>query len=207
MRSNTQVATAASNSPSISVTVCLPGDADGDLTIVPAADLPLKGAPNAQICLLPIVAGFVGADTMACVLSTRIYESEELRALVDIGTNGEVVMGSRDRLMACSAPAGPALEGAQIRHGMRGAMGAIEDVTIDGDVHCGVIGAVPAIGICGSGLIDACAKMVTVGVMDASGKLRNNFSRGSGSQRRAGQSVSGRCRIGSRRRGRAFGVP
>ena len=140
--------------------------------VLPAADLPLKGAPNAQICLLPIVAGFVGADTMACVLSTRIYDSEELRALVDIGTNGEVVMGSRDRLMACSAPAGPALEGAQIRHGMRGAMGAIENVTIDGDVHCGVIGAVPAIGICGSGLIDACAKMVSAGVMDASGKLR-----------------------------------
>ena len=147
-----------------------PAVSDG--IVVAAGDLPLKAAPNAQVCLLPIVAGFVGADTMACVLATRIDESEALRALVDIGTNGEVVMGSKDRLMACSAPAGPALEGAQIRHGMRGAIGAIEDVRIDEDVHCGVIGSAPAAGICGSGLIDACAKMVGAGVMDASGLLR-----------------------------------
>ena len=147
-----------------------PAVSDG--IVVPASELPLKAAPNAQVCLLPIVAGFVGADTMACVLATRIYESDELRALVDIGTNGEVVMGSKDRLMACSAPAGPALEGAQIRHGMRGAMGAVEAVTIDDDVHCDVIGSARAIGICGSGLIDACAKMIASGVMDGSGRLR-----------------------------------
>ena len=147
-----------------------PAVSDG--IVVPANELPLKAAPNAQVCLLPIVAGFVGADTMACVLATRIYESDELRALVDIGTNGEVVMGSKDRLMACSAPAGPALEGAQIRHGMRGAMGAVEAVTIDEDVHCDIIGAARAIGICGSGLIDACAKMIASGVMDGSGRLR-----------------------------------
>ena len=102
--------------------------------VLPAKELPLKAVPNAQVCLLPLVAGFVGADTMACVLATRIYESKEVRALVDIGTNGEVVMGNRDRLMACSAPAGPALEGAQIRHGMRGALGAIEKVSIGDDL-------------------------------------------------------------------------
>ena len=140
--------------------------------VVSAGELPLKSAPNAHVCLLPIVAGFVGADTMACVLATRIYESEELRALVDIGTNGEVVMGSKHRLMACSAPAGPALEGAQIRHGMRGAMGAVEAVTIDDDVHCDVIGSTRAVGICGSGLIDACAKMMGAGVLDGTGRLR-----------------------------------
>ena len=146
-----------------------PAVSDG--IVVPAGELPLKAAPNAQVCLLPIVAGFVGADTMACVLATRIYASEELRALVDIGTNGEVVMGSKDRLMACSAPAGPALEGAQIRHGMRGAMGAIEAVRIDDEVHCSVIGSTRAVGICGSGLIDACAKMVEAGVIDGMGRL------------------------------------
>ena len=146
-----------------------PAASDG--IVVPAGELPLKAAPNAQVCLLPIVAGFVGADTMACVLATRIYASDELRALVDIGTNGEVVMGSKDRLMACSAPAGPALEGAQIRHGMRGAVGAVEAVRIDDDVHCSVIGAARAIGICGSGLIDACAKMVGAGVIDGMGRL------------------------------------
>ena len=145
-----------------------------DPLVFPAADLPIKAAANAQICLLPIVAGFVGADTMACLLATRIYESDEIRALVDIGTNGEVVMGSKDKLMACSAPAGPALEGAQIRHGMRGAVGAIERVSIDGDVACAVIGDAPAIGICGSGLVDAVAKMIDAGVMDSSGLLKRD---------------------------------
>ena len=146
-----------------------PAVSDG--IVVPAGELPLKAAPNAQVCLLPIVAGFVGADTMACVLATRIWASDELRALVDIGTNGEVVMGSKDGLMACSAPAGPALEGAQIRHGMRGAVGAVEAVRIDDDVHCSVIGSARAVGICGSGLIDACAKMAGAGVIDGTGRL------------------------------------
>jgi uncharacterized 2Fe-2S/4Fe-4S cluster protein (DUF4445 family) len=109
---------------------------------------------------------------MACVLATRIYESEEIRALVDIGTNGEVVMGSKDRLVACSAPAGPAFEGAQIRHGMRGAVGAVERVDIGTDVSCTVVGGKAPIGICGSGLIDACAKMIRAGVMDSLGRLR-----------------------------------
>ena len=165
-----------------------PAVSDG--IVVPAGELPLKAAPNAQVCLLPIVAGFVGADTMACVLATRIYASDELRALVDIGTNGEVVMGSKDRLMACSAPAGPALEGAQIRHGMRGAMGAIEAVRIDDDVHCSIIGSARAIGICGSGLIDACAKMVGAGVIDGMGRL------GPRDLKRLPASVAARLRTG-----------
>ncbi len=143
-----------------------------DAIVIGASELPLKAASNAQICLLPIVAGFVGADTMACVLATRIYESDELRALVDIGTNGEVIMGKKGRLMACSAPAGPALEGAQIRHGMRGAIGAVEKIQIDDDLACEIIGDTSAIGICGSGLIDACAKLVEVGVMERSGRFR-----------------------------------
>jgi len=145
-----------------------------DLLVYPARELPLKAAPNAQVCLLPIVAGFVGADTMACVLATRIYDSDQVRALVDIGTNGEVVMGSKGKLFACSAPAGPALEGAQIRHGMRGAVGAIEKVDIDSDVACTVIGDAPAVGICGSGLIDACAKMLDARVIDSSGLFRRD---------------------------------
>jgi uncharacterized 2Fe-2S/4Fe-4S cluster protein (DUF4445 family) len=147
-----------------------------DPLVYSAREVPLKTAPNAKVCLLPIVAGFVGADTMACVLATRIYESEEIRALVDIGTNGEVVMGSKGKLFACSAPAGPALEGAQIRHGMRGALGAIERVAIGDDVACKVIGDAPAIGICGSGLIDACAKMLDASVIDANGLLRRESS-------------------------------
>ena len=140
--------------------------------VVPAGELPLKGAPNAMVCFLPIVAGFVGADTVAAMLATRIFESDGVRVLVDIGTNGEVVMGSKDRLMACSAPAGPALEGGQIKHGMRGAVGAIERVNLDEDVHCGVIGDAAAIGICGSGLVDAVAKMLDAGVLNGMGRMR-----------------------------------
>lgn len=139
-----------------------------------ASEVPLKAAPRAHVCTLPILAGFVGADAMACVLSTRIYDSEEVRVLVDIGTNGEMVIGSRDRLVACSAPAGPAFEGAQIRHGMRGAIGAIERIEIDQDVQCGVIGGDAAVGICGSGLIEACAKMSETGVINPSGAMTRN---------------------------------
>ena len=139
---------------------------------LPASDLPLKSAPNAQVCLLPIVAGFVGADTVGCILSSRIYDSDEIQALVDIGTNGEVVLGSRERLTVCSAPAGPALEGAQIRDGMRGAIGAIEKIEVNHDVHCSIIGNVPAIGICGSGLIDAAAQLVDSKVIDSNGNMR-----------------------------------
>jgi uncharacterized 2Fe-2S/4Fe-4S cluster protein (DUF4445 family) len=107
------------------------------------------------VCLLPILAGFVGADTMAGIVATRIYASEGIRLLVDIGTNGEVVLGSKDRLLACSAPAGPTFEGGQVRHGMRGAVGAIEKVRIGDDVECEVIGDAPAIGIRGLGLTHA----------------------------------------------------
>ncbi len=141
-----------------------------------ALELPLKGAANAQICFLPIIAGFVGADTIACMLATRIYDRDEICAFVDIGTNAEVVMGNKDGLMACSAPAGPALEGGQIRHGMRGALGAIEKVTLDDTLHCQVIGNVPPIGVCGSGLIDACAVMLDSGVLQASGSFQEDLA-------------------------------
>jgi len=138
---------------------------------IPAAELPLKGAPHAFVCTLPILAGFVGADALACVISTRLYDSDKPRALVDIGTNGEMVMGTPDRLVACSAPSGPAFEGAQILHGMRGAHGAIERISIGEDVDCTVIGGAAAAGICGSGLIEACAEMSDARVMEASGAL------------------------------------
>ncbi len=146
--------------------------------VVTAKEALLKVNPNARICFLPIVAGFVGADTVAAVLATRIHESDHIRVMVDIGTNGEVVMGTRGRLMACSAPAGPALEGAQIHHGMRGAVGAIEKVEIDGDVTCETIGGAPAVGICGSGLVDAAAKMLEAKVINPSGLLRRDGGEG-----------------------------
>jgi uncharacterized 2Fe-2S/4Fe-4S cluster protein (DUF4445 family) len=140
--------------------------------IIAARELPLKIAPEARVCLLPLVAGFVGADAVAVALATRLADSPSLRLAVDIGTNGEVLLGSRERLLACSAPAGPALEGAQIRHGMRGAQGAIDRVSIDDDVVVHTIGEAPALGICGSGLIDLVAGLLDAGVVDWTGLIR-----------------------------------
>jgi uncharacterized 2Fe-2S/4Fe-4S cluster protein (DUF4445 family) len=139
---------------------------------LPARDLFLKIAPEARVCLLPLVAGFVGADAVAVALATRIGERAERRIAVDIGTNGEVLLGSRDRLWACSAPAGPALEAAQIRHGMRGARGAIDRVTVDDDVRVHTIGESEPLGLCGSGLIDLVAGLLDAGVIDWTGLVQ-----------------------------------
>ena len=140
--------------------------------ILPARDLFLKLPPEARVCLLPLVAGFVGADAVGVALATRIDESPALRIAVDIGTNGEVLLGSRERLWACSAPAGPALEGAQIRHGMRAAVGAIDRVAAEeGDLRLHTIGDGPAQGLCGSGLLDAVAALLDLGVVDWTGLI------------------------------------
>jgi uncharacterized 2Fe-2S/4Fe-4S cluster protein (DUF4445 family) len=140
--------------------------------VLPARELHLRVNPEARVCFLPIVAGFVGADAVAVALATRIGETPEVRIAVDIGTNGEVLLGSRDRLWACSAPAGPALEGAQIRHGMRAALGAIDRVAIEaGDLRLHTIGEAGAQGICGSGLIDAVAALLDAGAIDWQGLI------------------------------------
>jgi uncharacterized 2Fe-2S/4Fe-4S cluster protein (DUF4445 family) len=139
---------------------------------IPARDLFLKLPPEARVCLLPLVAGFVGADAVAVTLATRLDESPALRIAVDIGTNGEIMLGSCDRLWACSAPAGPALEGAQIRHGMRAALGAIDRVTVeDGALRLHTIGDGPAQGLCGSGLVDAVAALLDLGAVDWTGLI------------------------------------
>jgi uncharacterized 2Fe-2S/4Fe-4S cluster protein (DUF4445 family) len=140
--------------------------------VVPARDLPLRIAPGARVCLLPLIAGFVGADAVAVILATRLDESARVRIAVDIGTNGEVLLGSRERLWACSAPAGPALEGAQIRHGMRAALGAIDRVTVGDDLQVHTIGDTDALGICGSGLIDLVAGLLDAGVIDWTGLIQ-----------------------------------
>jgi uncharacterized 2Fe-2S/4Fe-4S cluster protein (DUF4445 family) len=139
---------------------------------VPARDLFLRIAPEAAVCFLPIVAGFVGADAVAVALATRIYDSPKVRVAIDIGTNGEVLVGSRDRLWAASAPAGPALEGAQIRHGMRAALGAIDRVRVGDDLEVHAIGETAPLGLCGSGLIDLVAGLLDAGVIDPTGLIQ-----------------------------------
>lgn len=141
---------------------------------VAASEVGLRLNPPTPVFLLPIVAGFVGADALAMILSTRIYETREARIAVDIGTNGEMILGSRDGLVACSAPAGPALEGAQLQCGMRAARGAIDQVRIDQTVQYHVIGADRPLGVCGSGILDTIAGLLDAGIVDASGRLHPN---------------------------------
>lgn len=138
---------------------------------VTASEIGLRLNPPTPVFLLPIVAGFVGADALAMILSTRLYESRKPRVAVDIGTNGEIVLGSHDGLIACSAPAGPALEGAQVRCGMRAARGAIDQVQIDRTVRYHVIGSDVPLGLCGSGILDTIAGLLETGILDPSGRL------------------------------------
>lgn len=128
--------------------------------------------PQGCIYFLPNIAGFIGADTVGVILSTGIDRAEDIKMAIDIGTNGEVVIGSRDRILACSTAAGPAFEGARITHGMRAARGAIEKVLINhDDISCEVIGGGEPQGICGSGMLDLVAEMLKVGLIDDTGRL------------------------------------
>lgn len=138
---------------------------------VPCREI-LPVCENALLLIVPDISGYVGADTMGCVLSTRLYDSDELTLMVDIGTNGEMVLGNRERMIACSTAAGPALEGANILFGMRGADGAIDHVKSEnGLFRCSVIGGGKAEGICGSGLIDAVAVSLESGLINKRGRI------------------------------------
>jgi uncharacterized 2Fe-2S/4Fe-4S cluster protein (DUF4445 family) len=119
----------------------------------------------------PNISGYVGADTVGVILATSLEKSEEILLAVDIGTNGEIVLGNKEKILACSAAAGPAFEGAQIKQGMRASIGAIEKVEITDDVYIEVIGNAKPIGICGSGLVDAVAELVNVGIINKGGKI------------------------------------
>jgi uncharacterized 2Fe-2S/4Fe-4S cluster protein (DUF4445 family) len=130
----------------------------------------LRVSPS--IRFLPCLGGFVGSDILAGVLGTKLHESNALAALIDLGTNGEIVVGNRDRLLCASTAAGPAFEGARISMGMRAATGAISEVTLlDGKVRCHVLGNSAPRGICGSGLVDAVAAGLELGWVQPDGRL------------------------------------
>ena len=141
-----------------------------DPLTVRATDLGIA-LPNARVFFLPLIGAYVGADTLGVILATGMDQSDETQLAVDIGTNGEMALGSRDKLLACSAPAGPAFEGAEIRQGMRASVGAIDRVRLADDVRLWTIGDAPPRGICGSGLIDAVAQMLRRGLVDSRGRL------------------------------------
>lgn len=137
-----------------------------------AASLGLKVSSLAQAYFPPVVSGFVGADITAGMLSTRLSESKGVTLFVDIGTNGEIILARDGRLQATSTAAGPAFEGMNIACGMRAARGAIERVSLDGgEVSVRTIDDAPAVGLCGSGLLDAVAELVVHGVVESSGRF------------------------------------
>ncbi|MBI5301122.1 MAG: DUF4445 domain-containing protein [Chloroflexi bacterium] len=141
---------------------------------LPACEIGLRLHPRARLSLLPHLGAYVGADIVAGVLATGLArnEDEKWRLFIDVGTNGEIVLGSVKRTISTAAPAGPAFEGAQIKSGMRASDGAIEGVMIDDDVHLQIIGGdVKPIGICGSGLVDAVAQLIQAGLVDSTGRL------------------------------------
>jgi uncharacterized 2Fe-2S/4Fe-4S cluster protein (DUF4445 family) len=139
---------------------------------LPAAELHLLAATGAEAWLPPVLDGFVGADITAGVLATGLHELPGVTLFVDVGTNGEMVLAVDGRLVATSTAAGPAFEGMNIGCGMRAALGAIEKVRIGADgVEAHTIGAAPARGVCGSGLVDAVSEMVRTGIVDGSGRF------------------------------------
>ena len=138
------------------------------------ADLGWELSPEATIRFLPCLGGFVGSDVLAGVLATRLAESEDLAGLVDLGTNGEIVVGNSAGLLCASTAAGPAFEGARISMGMRAATGAISQAALDGRrLVCHVLGNAAPQGLCGSGLVDAVAAGLDLEVIEPSGRFAN----------------------------------
>lgn len=151
-----------------------------------ARDLGLISHPSANVHILPIEAGFVGADNVGVLIAEEPYRRDEMTLIIDVGTNGEMLLGNRERLLSASCATGPALEGAHIRFGMRAAAGAIERIRIDPgtlEVSFKIIGEerwrpdfriTGTRGICGSGIIDGVAELRRAGVIDTSGRFRTD---------------------------------
>jgi len=145
--------------------------AHGRGLIVPAAQLGLDVHRQAGAQVFPLIGGFVGGDTVACIVAARLSQAAGPTLMVDIGTNGEIVLAHDGKLWAASTAAGPAFEGARISCGMRATRGAIEKVVIGEDVEVNVIGNTEPVGLCGSGLIDLAAGLLNAGVLSPMGNL------------------------------------
>lgn len=143
-----------------------------ELLILKAGDIGLNLSPDTEVLIFPQIGGFVGGDTVAGILATRLDQSERPALMVDVGTNGEIVLAANGKLLSASVAAGPAFEGARIINGMRAASGAIEKVVFaNDDIQLNIIGNAKAIGLCGTGLIDAVAVLLRLGVIDITGRI------------------------------------
>ncbi|WP_048149269.1 ASKHA domain-containing protein [Methanolacinia paynteri] len=138
----------------------------------PAKDIGININPDGMVTAIPLIGGFIGADAVANILISGIYETEDLCLLIDIGTNSEILLGNSKEIMACSAPSGPSFEGAHISSGMKAVSGAIESVKIiDGKLLYSTIDDEKPRGICGSGIIDLVAELYTAGIITRTGKF------------------------------------
>jgi uncharacterized 2Fe-2S/4Fe-4S cluster protein (DUF4445 family) len=143
--------------------------------VMKAKELGIKINNDAAVVMVPSVASYVGGDITAGVLATMMARSDELTLFIDVGTNGELVLGNSEWLVTCACSAGPAFEGSGIRCGMRAMDGAIDRIEIDRhtlDVKCSTIGDTKALGICGSGLIYSLSEMMGAGIIDRAGNIR-----------------------------------
>jgi len=141
---------------------------------IKARDLGIRMNQGGYVHALPIIAGFVGGDAVADVLATDVHETKDLSMLIDIGTNSEIVLGNKNRLVSCSCASGPAFEGAHIKHGMRATTGAIDHVWIEPmtyDVGYRTIDGGKPRGLCGSAIVDVTAEMLKVGLISHRGKF------------------------------------
>ena len=145
---------------------------------VKVRDLGLHIAPGAYVHLLPNIAGFVGADHVAMLLATEVWQAEGLIVALDIGTNTEVSLVDNGKIATVSCASGPAFEGAHIKHGMRAASGAIERMRItDDSIQYQTIDEAPPVGICGSGMLDAMAQLYLAGIIDKGGRMKDGHPR------------------------------
>jgi uncharacterized 2Fe-2S/4Fe-4S cluster protein (DUF4445 family) len=145
-----------------------------DARNIPPKQLGLQINPEGNIHAAANIAGFIGSDITAVALATDIDSAQEMTLIIDIGTNGEIVLGTAEKLYAASCAAGPAFEGARITHGSMAAAGAIESVVCNGDdIDLDVIGDCVPCSICGSGLIDAVAVLLDLGIVDSTGRFVN----------------------------------
>jgi uncharacterized 2Fe-2S/4Fe-4S cluster protein (DUF4445 family) len=140
--------------------------------IVPAGELGLNIAPAGRLYIVPALSGYIGADIISAVLASEMYNSDALSLLIDIGTNGEIVLGNKDHMTACSTAAGPAFEGATIRYGVGGINGAINSVAMsEKDLTFTTIGNKTPVGMCGSGIVDTVSTLLYLGIIDTTGRM------------------------------------
>ena len=148
--------------------------AEGGARCFRARELGWTLAGDPTVRFLPCLGSFVGSDILCGILATKMQQSATPLMLVDLGTNGEIAIGNRERILCASTAAGPAFEGGRIAMGMRATTGAISEVTIEaGGLRCRVIGGVTPRGLCGSGLVDAVAAGLDLGLIHPSGRLAN----------------------------------